>query len=78
MAWRKRSVGIIALFVNRYSGAVCHTSLNFMSCVQYHNSYPDSQYAETIIDIDGSGPLAPFPGVNVIKLFTAVSYDFSE
>lgn len=32
-----------------------------MSCVQYHNAYPDSQYAETIIDIDGSGPLAPFP-----------------
>ena len=32
-----------------------------MSCVQYLNAHPDSQYAETIIDIDGSGPLAPFP-----------------
>jgi hypothetical protein len=38
-----------------YTGAVCHTSLNFMSCVQYKNAHPDSQYAETIIDIDGSG-----------------------
>jgi contactin associated protein-like 2 len=45
----------------RYTGAVCHTSLNFMSCVQYLNAHPESQYAETIIDIDGSGPLAPFP-----------------
>jgi contactin associated protein-like 2 len=40
---------------------VCHTSLNFLSCVQYHNSHPGSQYAETVIDIDGSGPLSPFP-----------------
>ena len=47
-------------FIFRYTGAVCHTSLNFMSCVQYHNAHPDSQYAETTIDIDGSGPLAPF------------------
>jgi len=44
-----------------YTGAVCHTSLNFMSCVQYSHAHPDSRYAETIIDIDGSGPLAPFP-----------------
>ena len=48
-------------YFSRYTGAVCHTSLNFMSCVQYKNAHPDSQYAETIIDIDGSGPLAPFP-----------------
>ena len=44
-----------------YAGAVCHTSLNFMSCVHYKNAHPDSRYAETVIDVDGSGPLAPFP-----------------
>ena len=44
-----------------YTGAVCHTSLNFMSCVQYSHAHPESRYADTIIDIDGSGPLAPFP-----------------
>ena len=32
-----------------------------MSCVQYLNAHPESQYVETIIDVDGSGPLAPFP-----------------
>ena len=43
-----------------YTGAVCHTSLNFISCVQYSHAHPDSRYADTTIDIDGSGPLAPF------------------
>merc|ERR1711899_254946 len=33
-----------------------------MSCVQYSHAHPDSRYADkVIIDIDGSGPLAPFP-----------------
>ena len=27
-----------------YTGAVCHTSLNFMSCVQYSHAHPDSRY----------------------------------
>ena len=44
-----------------YTGAVCHTSLNFKSCVHYKNAHPESKYAETVIDVDGSGPLAPFP-----------------
>ncbi len=44
-----------------YTGAVCHTSLNFKSCVHYKNVHPESRYAETVIDVDGSGPLAPFP-----------------
>ena len=43
-----------------YTGAVCHTSLNFYSCVHYLAAHPESQVAETTIDIDGSGPLAPF------------------
>ena len=44
-----------------YTGAVCHTSLNFFSCVHYKAAHPESKIAETVIDIDGSGPLAPFP-----------------
>ena len=44
-----------------YTGAVCHTSLNFKSCLHYKNAHPESRYAETIIDLDGSGPLEPFP-----------------
>ena len=43
-----------------YTGAVCHTSLNFLSCVQYSHAHPESRFAETTIDIDGSGPLNPF------------------
>ena len=43
-----------------YTGAVCHTSLNFFSCVHYLAAHPESRYAETVIDIDGSGPLEPF------------------
>ena len=43
-----------------YTGAVCHTSLNFKSCVHYKNAHPESQFAETVIDIDSSGPLPPF------------------
>ncbi len=43
-----------------YTGAVCHTSLNFKSCVHYKHAHPESRYAETDIDLDGSGPLKPF------------------
>ncbi|XP_040565302.1 neurexin-4 [Lepeophtheirus salmonis] len=43
-----------------YTGAVCHISLNFKSCVDYKNDHPESRYADTIIDIDSSGPLPPF------------------
>ena len=39
---------------------MCHTSLNFYSCVHYLAAHPESRYAETTIDIDGSGPLGPF------------------
>lgn len=48
-----------------YTGAVCHTSLNYLSCTHFQNKAlqrgEDSRYAETVIDIDGSGPIAPFP-----------------
>ena len=42
-----------------YTGAVCHTSLNWFSCVQFQNKHPESRYKETIIDVDGSGPIQP-------------------
>ncbi|XP_068245600.1 neurexin-4 isoform X1 [Palaemon carinicauda] len=44
-----------------YSGAVCHTSLNPISCAAYGKQNPGSKRAEVYIDIDGSGPLSPFP-----------------
>jgi len=44
-----------------YAGAVCHTSLNWLSCVHFQNKHPESRYTQTIIDIDGSGPIPPVP-----------------
>uniref|UniRef100_A0A1B6CD05 Neurexin-4 n=2 Tax=Clastoptera arizonana TaxID=38151 RepID=A0A1B6CD05_9HEMI len=44
-----------------YSGAVCHTSLNPLSCEAYKNVQSVGQHAEVKIDVDGSGPLKPFP-----------------
>ncbi|XP_012283135.1 neurexin-4 isoform X1 [Orussus abietinus] len=44
-----------------YTGAVCHTSLNPLSCEAYKNINSVNQRAEVTIDVDGSGPLAPFP-----------------
>ncbi|XP_047345060.1 neurexin-4 isoform X2 [Vespa velutina] len=44
-----------------YSGAVCHTSLHPLSCEAYKNMNSVNQRAEIKIDVDGSGPLAPFP-----------------
>ncbi|XP_015181762.1 PREDICTED: neurexin-4 isoform X4 [Polistes dominula] len=44
-----------------YSGAVCHTSLYPLSCEAYKNMNSVNQRAEIKIDVDGSGPLAPFP-----------------
>lgn len=44
-----------------YSGAVCHTSLNPLSCTAYKNTNAVNQRAELKIDVDGSGPLRPFP-----------------
>jgi len=42
-----------------YAGAVCHTSLNWFSCIQFQNKHPESRYTETVIDVDGSGPIPP-------------------
>ncbi|XP_050293158.1 neurexin-4 isoform X2 [Anthonomus grandis grandis] len=44
-----------------YGGAVCHTSINPLSCQAYKNVQHVGQKAEIKIDVDGSGPLAPFP-----------------
>ncbi|KAK7023363.1 putative band 4.1 ues' binding motif [Halocaridina rubra] len=44
-----------------YSGAVCHVSLNPVSCAAYGKQNPGAKRDEVYIDIDGSGPLAPFP-----------------
>ncbi|CAF3910468.1 unnamed protein product, partial [Rotaria sp. Silwood1] len=48
-----------------YSGAVCHVSDMPLSCLDYklNRMKIDEVIPEriTIIDIDGSGPLAPFP-----------------
>ncbi|XP_012266909.1 neurexin-4 isoform X2 [Athalia rosae] len=44
-----------------YAGAVCHTSLNPLSCEAYKNTNSVDQRAEVRIDVDGSGPLRPFP-----------------
>ncbi|KAL1514303.1 hypothetical protein ABEB36_003581 [Hypothenemus hampei] len=44
-----------------YGGAVCHSSINPLSCQAYKNVQAVGQKAEIKIDVDGSGPLAPFP-----------------
>ncbi|XP_049821647.1 neurexin-4 isoform X1 [Aethina tumida] len=44
-----------------YGGAVCHTSINSLSCEAYKNVQSTGQRADIKIDVDGSGPLAPFP-----------------
>lgn len=44
-----------------YAGAVCHTSLNPLSCQAYKNVQSVNQRATINIDVDGSGPLKPFP-----------------
>ncbi|XP_014482279.1 PREDICTED: neurexin-4 isoform X1 [Dinoponera quadriceps] len=46
-----------------YGGAVCHTSLSPLSCEAYKNTNAVSQRAVIKIDVDGSGPLKPFPVV---------------
>lgn len=44
-----------------YGGAVCHTPLNPLSCQAYKNIQAVNQHANVKIDVDGSGPLPPFP-----------------
>ncbi|KAL0271077.1 UNVERIFIED_CONTAM: hypothetical protein PYX00_008294 [Menopon gallinae] len=44
-----------------YAGSVCHTSTNPLSCEAYKNVNSVGQKADIKIDIDGSGPLKPFP-----------------
>ncbi|EEB13815.1 Contactin-associated protein 1 precursor, putative [Pediculus humanus corporis] len=44
-----------------YAGSVCHTSTNPLSCEAYKNVNDVGSSAEIKIDVDGSGPLKPFP-----------------
>nr|CAG4640603.1 EOG090X00DN [Eulimnadia texana] len=44
-----------------YTGAVCHTSANPISCEAYRQSGVGGNTAEISIDVDGSGPLKAFP-----------------
>nr|CAI5863793.1 unnamed protein product [Callosobruchus analis] len=44
-----------------YGGAVCHSSINPLSCLAYKNVQAVGPRADIKIDVDGSGPLAPFP-----------------
>ncbi|XP_050681113.1 neurexin-4 [Leptidea sinapis] len=44
-----------------YAGAVCHTSIHPLSCQAYANAAGLSRSVDVHIDVDGSGPLSPFP-----------------
>ncbi|KAG8190720.1 hypothetical protein JTE90_024856 [Oedothorax gibbosus] len=44
-----------------YSGAVCHTPVNFVSCEAYKLAFPKSRRIDINVDIDGSGVLNYFP-----------------
>ena len=44
-----------------YHGSVCHISKNPLSCEAYKIEFPKSKKAEITLDVDGSGPLEPFP-----------------
>ncbi|XP_077561755.1 neurexin-4 [Haemaphysalis longicornis] len=45
-----------------YAGAVCHLSLHPLSCAAYQmKKKPEEQSQRMLIDVDGSGPLTPFP-----------------
>ncbi|XP_058066107.1 neurexin-4 [Anopheles bellator] len=44
-----------------YAGAVCHTPMNALSCQAFKNVHDVKQRQRIEIDVDGSGPLAPFP-----------------
>uniref|UniRef100_A0A182XZ17 L-aminoadipate-semialdehyde dehydrogenase-phosphopantetheinyl transferase n=1 Tax=Anopheles stephensi TaxID=30069 RepID=A0A182XZ17_ANOST len=44
-----------------YAGAVCHTPMNALSCQAFKNVHDVKQKQRIEIDVDGSGPLAPFP-----------------
>lgn len=43
-----------------YSGAVCHTAMNPVSCAAYGKENPNTKKADIFLDVDGSGPLEPF------------------
>ncbi|XP_064472302.1 neurexin-4-like isoform X2 [Ornithodoros turicata] len=44
-----------------YTGAVCHLSRHPLACEEYRMQNPKESTASIMVDVDGSGPLAPFP-----------------
>ncbi|CAG9559492.1 unnamed protein product [Danaus chrysippus] len=44
-----------------YAGAVCHTSIHPVSCAAYAWSGSPGRSSRVLLDVDGSGPLPPFP-----------------
>ena len=48
-----------------YTGAVCHTSLNWFSCVQFQNKHPESRYKVFLM-------------VYAFHLYTTVYVDFVQ
>lgn len=44
-----------------YSLHLVLSALNPLSCEAYKNTNPVGQRADVNIDVDGSGPLSPFP-----------------
>ncbi|XP_076366495.1 neurexin-4 isoform X2 [Tachypleus tridentatus] len=44
-----------------YTGAVCHVPRHPLSCEAYKIDNPSSKQVDIKIDVDGSGPLDPFP-----------------
>ncbi|CAH0729114.1 unnamed protein product, partial [Brenthis ino] len=44
-----------------YAGAVCHTSVHPVSCTAHQQAGAGGRAAAVLLDVDGSGPLPPFP-----------------
>lgn len=44
-----------------YTGAVCHLSRHPLSCEEFRMQNPKKTTENIVIDVDGSGPLIPFP-----------------
>ena len=48
-----------ACYNTGYTGAVCHTSLHYRSCMQALQGAGGGHKVDTVLDMDGSGPLPP-------------------
>jgi hypothetical protein len=61
MQSKSQHVNLIRVKDQRYEFCVVLAALNPLSCTAYKNTNPVNQRAEMKIDVDGSGPLRPFP-----------------